>query len=215
STYEALKKTLELMHINTNTLTYSNIQTSIPVLSPCDGYLSQVKLSPGMFLNPSDVALSVVNTDHLHLELQVFESDLTKLKVGQAVSFNQSGSEDDWQEGEIYLISKTIDPDTRSTLVHVHFNNKEFNYLPGMFAKAKIYTATKTSLSLPESAIVKIDKEYYVLQVLRNEDEEIVLEKKPILVGAQENGYFEILNTSDFEKESFFLTKGAFQIIRE
>ena len=40
-----------------------------------------------MFLNPTDVALELVNTDHMHLELQLLEKDIFKIKKGQKIQF--------------------------------------------------------------------------------------------------------------------------------
>ena len=70
--YQSLHKRLSLMNINANTLTGESISSTIVVTAPISGIVTSIEASKGMFLNPSDVALTITNTDHLHLELKIF-----------------------------------------------------------------------------------------------------------------------------------------------
>ena len=61
------------MNINPNTLSGENIRSVISVPSPLTGYATTINATKGMYLNPSDVAVTVTNTDDLHIELKIFE----------------------------------------------------------------------------------------------------------------------------------------------
>src|SRR5690606_35183060 len=67
--FQSLKMKLSLMNINPNTLTGENIRSVISVTSPLSGYATTVNASKGMYLNPSDIAVTITNTDDLHIEL--------------------------------------------------------------------------------------------------------------------------------------------------
>jgi cobalt-zinc-cadmium efflux system membrane fusion protein len=41
----------------------------------------------GMHVAPSDTMLEIIETGHLHLELNVFEKDILKVKVEQDINF--------------------------------------------------------------------------------------------------------------------------------
>jgi cobalt-zinc-cadmium efflux system membrane fusion protein len=56
----------------------------ITIYSPCRGY-SGDESNVGML--PSDTMLEIIETGHLHLELNVFEKDILKVKVEQDINF--------------------------------------------------------------------------------------------------------------------------------
>lgn len=105
--YESLGKKLELMKINPDKLTIDNIRTTLTVTSPINGYVTEVNITPGSFLNPSDVAVSIVDTDHLHLELKIFEKDLSKIAVGQEIQFRIQNDRSGSYKATVHLVNKT------------------------------------------------------------------------------------------------------------
>ena len=50
------------------------------ILSPISGTVTAVNVNLGMFVNPTDVMFEVVDMDHLHVELSIFEQDISKSK---------------------------------------------------------------------------------------------------------------------------------------
>ncbi|MDD4606619.1 MAG: efflux RND transporter periplasmic adaptor subunit, partial [Dysgonamonadaceae bacterium] len=73
--HASLRKKLELLEINPNALTIDNIRATVTVTAPINGYVTDVNITKGSFLNPSNVAMIIVDTDHLQLELNIFEKD--------------------------------------------------------------------------------------------------------------------------------------------
>lgn len=214
--YESLKKKLELMNMNPNSVTELNLSSTIAVKAPISGYITSVMATKGMFLNPSDIALTIMNTDHMHIELTIFEQDLTKVAVGQEVSFSMQ-SDNKFYKAEVHLINKAIDPEKRSVKVHCHFNNESdaLSLTPGMFVEARIFASSDSTSALPVNAVVSIEKKSYVL--LKNESSKNKLEfdKVEVKVGQTNNGFIEILNANDFSENAQILTYGGFNLIKE
>jgi len=211
--YQSLHKRLSLMNINANTLTGESISSTIVVTAPISGIVTSIEASKGMFLNPSDVALTITNTDHLHLELKIFEKDLPFVKVEQPIKIRLQNDLNQEYQGIVHLINRSINTKERTIDIHGDLVNEEDAKLfaPGMYLEADIITSSKVFDALPIEAVINFENKYYGL--LKQSGDSF---KKVILnTGASSNGYVQILNANDFEPNSEFITKGAFNLIRE
>jgi cobalt-zinc-cadmium efflux system membrane fusion protein len=214
--YESLKKKLQLMNINPGSVTESNLSSTIIVKAPISGFVTSVSATKGMFLNPSDIALTIMNTDHMHIELNIFEQDLSKVTIGQEVSFSFQNDRKTYR-AEVLLINKAIDPDKRTVKVHCHFlDKKEAQTLtPGMFVEAEIFVSSHTALALPINAVVTLEKKAFILLRKTKSKGKIDFEKIRVEVGQTNKEYVEILHSSLLPENSLFLTNGAFNLIQE
>ncbi|GAA0190712.1 efflux RND transporter periplasmic adaptor subunit [Fulvivirga kasyanovii] len=213
--YESLKKSLSLMNINTSLLDESNIRSTITVTAPISGFITRVNAVKGMFLNPADIAVSITNTEHLHLELSIFEKDIPSVSEGQPVKFR---IQDDNREhiAHVHLIGKTVDMTNRTISVHAHLDDEAQQTLtPGMYVEAEIMTSAHPAAALPEEAVVNIEEKSYVLVKKAGSDGSIILEKREVETGLNHQGYIEISNSKEFAAGSEFLVKGAFNLIVE
>lgn len=215
---ESLSKKLSLMNIDPNTLTIDNIRTTINISSPISGYVTDVYISRGAFLNPSEMAVSIVNTDHLHLELNIFEKDLSKVQMDQPIKFKvQADASQQVYDASVYLVNKTIDADNRTIGILGHLADSKLTkkFAPGMYVEAEVYTTSEMHLALPQEAVVDLDGNSYVLVLTNESNEGYSFERKEVETGSSYKGYIEIFNTKDFSDESKFLIKGAFNLITE
>jgi len=218
--FEALKKQLQMMHLNTEKLKAETITSVINVTSPIDGFLSSVEATKGMFLNPSDIAATVINTDHMHLELSVFEKDINNIKIGQPINFHLLNDSEKAYKAEVYLIGKSIDPENRTVNIHAHLEetldeNIETNFTTGMYVEARIMAGSQIKNALPNDAIVEIDQKYYALLLQGTENKVMNFKRVDIIPGKKDNQFTEVVNHSEFKSNSIFMTKGAFNLIKE
>lgn len=214
---ESIGKKLMLMNISTSNLTFETIRSSISIPSPITGYITKININLGEFLNPAETAISLVNTDHLHLEINIFEKDLSSVKIGQHILFNiQNGSEMDY-EATVHLVNKTIDPENRTIGIHGHLIDESLNdlFTPGMYLEARIEVSSGSVLALPEAAVVDMENNYYVLVLDQQTGENYSFVKKEVQIGAKSNGFVEIINAKSFKNSDQFLTSGAFDLILE
>ena len=170
----------------------------------------------GMFLNPTDVAIELVNTDHMHLELNVFEKDILKVKEGQKIRFRIPDASTEVFNAEVHLIGKEVVGENRVVRVHGHLeeNKNAPDFVPGMFVEADIITDEYASKGLPEQAIVEVDNQSFVL-VSKGKKEGInQFEKIKVITGPREKGFVQILNSDDFSAGQTVLVEGAFHLIQ-
>jgi cobalt-zinc-cadmium efflux system membrane fusion protein len=212
---ESLAKKLSLMNIDPNALSLENIRTRIQVTSPINGYVTRVDAMRGKFLSPSQTAISIVDTDHMHLELNIFEKDLPKIAKGQPIKFKIQ--EDDSREYEafVYLVNKTVDAEDRTIGIHGHLTDEKLTerFNPGMYVEAEIFTSESSKLSLPQDALVDIEGKYYVLILESKSEDGYTFIKKEVKTGLSNDTNVEILNHQEFRENTQFLTKGAFNLI--
>lgn len=211
--FQSLKKKLGLMNINANMLTGENIRSVINVLSPLSGYVTSITVDKGMFLNPSDVAMIITNNDRLHIALKIFEKDLPMVKVGQTIRIKLQNENKQVYEGRVHLVNKAINTEERTIDVHGDLINEEDAKLfaQGMYVEAEIITATEKLLALPQEAVANIENDFFVL-VKQNATS---FRRIPVKIGTTYKGNVQILNAGDFDPNTEFLTKGAFNLITE
>lgn len=180
-------------------------------------YVTKVDITRGVFLNPSQIAVTIVDTEHLHLELTIFEKDLPKIDVGQTIQFRIQEDKGNTYMAEVLLVNKTVDPKSRTIGVHGHLSDQKITskFSPGMYVEADIYSTSINKVSLPEDALVEIDGQSFALVLESASNSGYTLVKKEIIVGETNNGFIEILNQTDFNDSTQFLIKGAFNLITE
>lgn len=215
--FESLRKKLAMMNFDPDQVSESNLRATINVISPISGYVTDVRAAQGMFLNPADEALTLTNTEHIHLELSVFEKDLSLVKVGLPIVFSMHSANDKVYRAKVYLINKMIDPDKRTANIHAHLDDESISYLftPGMFVEAEILTATTSAPALPQEAVVNVEGANYVLLKKTGRTGEWVFEKRSVRVGNTHEGFIQILSATDFKPEDEFLVKEAFSLVSE
>jgi len=211
--YQSLQKKLNMMNINPNSLTGDSISSIINVTSPISGIATSIEVSKGMFLNPSNVAMTVTNTDQLHLELKIFENDLPFIKEEQPIKIHLQNNSSKVYEGIVHLINRAINPTERTIDIHGDLVNEDDAKLfaPGMYLEADIITSRDIYDALPNEAIVNVENNNYAII----KQSETSYKKVPIEIGKTSNGFTQILNVADFNLDSEFLTKGAFNLIIE
>lgn len=211
--YKGLAGKLRLMHINPATVEQDALSSTISVYAPISGYITEVNVNVGQYVAPQDVLFRIVNTEHLHVELTVFEKDISKLKEEQPVRFTLA-NESKERTATVHLIGKEITTE-RTVRVHCHLDSEDETLLPGMFLKAKIETNGTDVFALPEKAIVQYGSKYYVYLVdnKNTTDSLKAFVMKPIEIGNTDQGYTEVTLTSDMNMQTRFVTNGAYALL--
>ena len=206
---EALKAKLRMIHINPENLTEGIIQSTISIPSPLEGFVTEVLINIGSYVNPTDVMFKIVDTEHLHAEAEVFEKDVLKLKKGNHVRIRLANEAEE-REAKVYLIGKEISAE-RTVRVHCHLEKEDVNLLPGMYFSAIIETTNQKVMSLPESAFANYEGKEYVFSVTNSQRHEykMISVKK----GVCEDGFCEVTLPEDVDQQSEIVLKGSFELL--
>ena len=212
--YNGLRKKLQMLNINPKSVESGNLTSVSTIYSPINGSITDVNVSTGTHISPADRIMEIVNTEHIHLELKVFEKDVLKIKKGQKVIFRIPESSDESFEGDIHLIGNSID-ENRTVQVHAHIDHEiKHNFIVGMFVETDIVIEDSISKALPESAFVDVNNKNYVLILKSTDNENYTFIKKEIIVGETYNNFTELKDIGSFKSTDQFLL-GAYQLISE
>ena len=207
-TLSALAEKLRLISVNPDSLSEKNISKSVNIYAPINGFVSKVNVNIGKYVNPSDVLFELINPSDIHLNLKIFEKDITKLAIGQKLVAYTNNQADKKYPCEILLISKDLSIDEHTADVHCHFENYDKTLLPGMYMNADINVKSENTLTLPKDAVVNFEgKEYLFLVVNKNQFQMI-----EVKTGNSENGFIEILDNDQLTKNAI-VTKGAYTLL--
>jgi cobalt-zinc-cadmium efflux system membrane fusion protein len=207
-----LRSKLSLLGINTNQVESGNFQNSITLYAPISGYVTQVNVNIGMFVNPTDVMFKIVDTEHLHAELTVFEKDVPKLKIGQKVRFTLA-NETTERIATVYLIGREIMED-RTVRIHCHLDKEDMELLPGMYLKAYVEAGTQSVAALPDKAIVNFEGNDYVFVTIPSDEKGTHHFKMvQVIKGVNELNYTEIQLPKDINAESSIVINGAYDML--
>lgn len=202
-----LREKLKLLNIDMKALDAGHIQSIISLYSPITGYVTEVNTNVGAYVNPSDKLFEIVNTEHLHAELTVFERDLPKLKAGQRVRFTLA-NESKQRTARVHLIGREIS-DERTVQVHCHLDNEDKQLLPGMYLTAWIETGNAMVDALPDEAIIQFEDKPYIFISKGNYQYEMVAIER----GSSELGFTEIILPQGVDKSKVdIVLKGAYAL---
>ncbi len=103
-----------------------------------------------MFVQQGNSLFEILDNSHVHLELDVFEKDVAKIKKGQLISYTIPAIGSEIFEGEVEIIGKEFNTDNKTVRVHGHLDGKQPQFIKDLFLNAKIWLNDETSTALPE-----------------------------------------------------------------
>lgn len=192
--YRGLAKKLQMLNINPKNVEEGKITSTINLFSPINGYLTKINASNGSYISSENALLEIVNTEHIHLELNIFENDILNIKKNQKIRFKIPEASSQTFNAEVYLVGTFID-DNRTVKVHGHIENDEkTNFISGMFIEAEIITNEFNKNALPKSAIIKNEEQNHVLVLNKIENNKYIFDKIEITTGLENENFIEIQN---------------------
>ena len=213
---QGLAKQLSFLGISTSDLTPNSITQQITIISPMSGYISKIDFHNGMYAQSSVSLMDIISSQHLHLELDVFEKDIAQIKEGQKISYTVPALGQTIYYGSVDVIGKEFNTNTKTVRVHGHLDGVKPTFLKDLFINAKIFLNDKVAEALPEKAIIN-DGESDFIYVAKNlgEANEIQFEKINVIPGATDNGYTTIQLIDTIPEGMQIVTKGAYYVFAQ
>jgi cobalt-zinc-cadmium efflux system membrane fusion protein len=212
ATYNGLRQKLQMLNINPTAVDRGEITSTINIYAPISGYITKVNVSNGTFVSSASELLEIVNTNHIHLELSVFEKDVLKIKKDQKILFKVSETSNKMYDAQVYLVGTSISND-RTIKVHGHIHEEEkMKFITGMFVEADIICDSKKEISLPKSAIIQDQNNYFALIVTDENEGKYQFKKVKLTIGFQDENYIQIKNYEVLENKKI-LIKGVFMLL--
>lgn len=208
-----LSKQLSYLGISSTNLTPNTISQRIAILAPMSGYISNINIHNGMYAQPTVSLMEIISSEHLHLELDVFEKDIAKIKIGQKISYTVPALGTTIYNGEVSVMGKEFNPKTKTVRVHGHLEGDKPLFLKDLFINAKIWLTDNTTTAVPEKAIIKDGENSFIYVAKKeNEAEETEFTSIKVIPGATDNGFTSIKILEEIPVGMLLVTKGAYYV---
>lgn len=214
----ATRFTLKQLGLNPQQLEQNKLYHRIPVKSPLTGYVRHVYIKLSQFVQPQTVMFDVVNIDHIHADLMVFEKDMYKVKVGQKVRLHMESHPDKGAIAEIFNVGKTFEENPKALHLHAEIENKEGLLLPGMFVRGKILLEKADNYALPSNAVVREGDKTYIWSVskeVENGEEEWHFSPIEVKTGEENERWVEIFPLDIWPKDKMVAYNNAYTLMAE
>lgn len=206
-----LKARLSMVGIQAENVTAENLSSTAVIRSPENGFVSTLNVNIGKYVGPQDVLCEIINTEHLHVELYVYEKDIDKLKEGQKITFRLMNDDRKEYNASIFLIQRTIQPD-RTIRIHGHLAKDDPTLLPNMYVQGTIIIASTEVNALPQDALVQANDKSMVFIESKKEGGNIYYEPIEIQTGLSSAGWTEVHLPENYQQQAI-VTKGAFTLL--
>jgi len=188
------------------------ITTTATLRAPRAGFVRAVNVTVGQSVTATEPLFEIVDPEHLHVELTVFERDVARVQHGQLIRFtlasDSTGSRRE-RTAHVYLVGKAIGED-RTVRVHGHLDQEnDPALLPGLYVRATIETGRTDATTLPNTALVRFEGKSYAYAVEAPGRYRMV----PVTLGRSEDAYTEVTLPETVPATTTFVTDGAYSLL--
>ncbi len=214
--YKGLQKKLQMLNISPENVEKGNIVSQVAIFAPIDGDITNVNVRPGQYVAPSDEIMEIINTEHIHLELSVFEKDIMQIRKGQDIKFKVPEASNQQYQAKVHLVGTSIDTENRTIEIHGHVeDDKNHAFAYGMFVEAGIITNSKKRKAIPDEGIITVDKTPYVLVLVSKDEDGYTFEAREVTIGDTYDGFTAITDWGNVRDNDKLLVKGGYHLIGE
>lgn len=228
----SLQRQLQIMGINPANVNNGNLRSGLVITSPISGTISTISAQIGSYVDLSSPVAEIIDNGSLHLDLQVFEKDLPKMKVGQIVHFKLTNNPETEYDAKIYSIGSSFENDSKTISVHCSVTGNKSGLIDGMNITGIVSLDKSTTPAVPNEAIVEADSKYFIFmktekkaeehheeaegehlnekKIPEKEEKMTNFEKIEVVKGSSDMGYTAITTVNEISANAEVVIKGAF-----
>lgn len=210
----SLKAQLRLLHLNPMQIEQGHLYTKIPIVSPIKGYVQEVSVRTGQYVEPQTTLFEIINPEEIYAELNVYEQDVRLVEKGQEVQLELLSFNNQEVKARVVSVGKAFNTQPKALHVMAKIEHSDLALIPGTYVKARIKSEKKLERSLPESAFVEIEEKYYVF-VGQLENEHWIFHPQEVKPGKVEDGWRSVHFFKNPPKNALFAYNNAYYILAE
>ena len=186
-------------------------QRTLRVDAPIDGIVVEKNAVQGQMVEAGMRLYRLADLGIVWVQSQIYEQDLSLLKLGQEAEVSLSYLPDRKFRGRITYIYPTVDEKTRTARVRMEFHNPGLFLKPGMFATVEVRAELEPdALLVPDTAVLRSGDKNTAFVALENGK----FEPRVVTLGPRgENDQYEIL--SGLKEGERVVTSGQFLLDSE
>jgi Cu(I)/Ag(I) efflux system membrane fusion protein len=130
------------------------IQKTLTLRSPIAGVVTAKTIVEGGRVSPSEAPLELTELGHLWAQADIYESELTRVRVGMAAVLQFNTFEGRVFPGRVAFVDPVLDPKSRTLRVRIEVANPKGELKPDMFGEAVLKAGTRKGLLVPLDAVL-------------------------------------------------------------
>lgn len=129
---------LKALGVNPSNIKSHGIQPYLLVTAPINGYVTNLNVNLGKYLNAGEPICDVINKSQPLIQLTVYERELNMMRVGRHVEFRVNGMGKTTFAAQIVSIDQSVDAKDYSIKVYAKVTSTNSDFRPGMYIRAKL-----------------------------------------------------------------------------
>jgi multidrug efflux pump subunit AcrA (membrane-fusion protein) len=155
---------------------------------PLSGIVVERNISLGGTVEPNKTLFRIADLSRVVVEGDVFESDVSKVKLGQDARIRLEAYPNKVFTGKVTYVASQLDPQKRTLHLWVSVDNKEGLLKPELFARvALVVEPSREALTVPVGAIIDDGAEKFVF--VKNGNKFL---RQDVATGVSDDRYVEI-----------------------
>jgi Cu(I)/Ag(I) efflux system membrane fusion protein len=155
---ESARRRLSLWDVPKDTIDHlektGEVQKALTLRSPISGVVTAKNVMEGARLTPADIPFEITDLGHVWVQVDVYEAELGRAKVGMAAELTTQASPGKTFKGRIAFIDPVMDPKTRTARARLEFPNPKGELKPEMFGEVVIKGQGRKGLIIPLDAVL-------------------------------------------------------------
>ncbi|MBM7616092.1 efflux RND transporter periplasmic adaptor subunit [Alkaliphilus hydrothermalis] len=175
---------------------------SAKVTAPIDGVVSVMNAKAGEMVSNAQPAAMLVDTKELLIKMDVTETMVNKLAVGQEVAIKITALDMEGVTGTVETVSPATDARTRLYPVQIRMKSVDKAVKPGMLAAISINTDSVEGIAVKTETVLNQGNNKMVVYVVEND----IAVERVVTIGMETNTTLEILE--GLKEGDVIITKG-------
>jgi len=155
------------------------VRKNLTLRSPVSGVVVEKNVLGGQKIMAGDALYKIADLSDVWVEGEVFERDLSAVRVGTLVRAEFDALPGEVRIGTVSYLYPTLNPETRTARIRVALRNPGMLLKPGMYATIRIEGAAEEAVSVPRSAVLSTGERTIVF--VRRKDG--MLEPREVKIG--------------------------------
>ena len=200
----ALEQKVLLLGIDASSVNANNISSTIALKAPISGYVDEIYVNLGQFVEPKDVLFDMVDPSGFQIMVEIYSKYKHQLVKGQKLHFKNCDKNCNELNATITSVGQIINNETKTFKAHAKPDRNYKELTTGAFINAKIMVDEADVPALPRNSVITNSSGSFIfIQKTKNTFELI-----EVNIGEQNDLYIEIKDAGKIKSEQI-VTTGA------
>jgi len=130
------------------------VQKALTLRSPISGVVTVKNVMEGARITPADILFEITDLSRVWVQVDVYEAELGRAKVGMAAELTTQASPGKTFKGRVVFVDPVMDPKTRTAKARVEFPNSAGELKPEMFGDVVLKGQGRKGMIVPLDAVL-------------------------------------------------------------